>query len=41
MDNEAIIAKLEAENEELWNMLTERNQDLFEALSALSSMWNQ
>ena len=41
MDNKATIATLEAENEKLRNMLTERNQDLFESLSALSSMWNQ
>lgn len=41
MDNEATIANLVAENEKLRSRLRERNQCLFEALSALSSMWNQ
>ena len=41
MNNEAAIAELNAENEKLRNLLAGRNQDLFEALSALSSMWNQ
>ena len=41
MDNEAKIAKLKAENEKLRARLVESNQGLFEALSALSSMWNQ
>ena len=41
MDNEAKIAKQKAENEKLRARLVESNQVLFEALSALSSMWNQ
>ncbi|MBH8559724.1 hypothetical protein [Hymenobacter negativus] len=41
MDNEEAVASLKAENEKLRNQLIERNKDLYEALSALSSMWNQ
>jgi hypothetical protein len=41
MDRDLIIAKLQVENEKLRTQLVERNQELFEALSALSSMWNQ
>ncbi|GAB2853877.1 hypothetical protein [Hymenobacter ruber] len=41
MDSEATMAKLKAENEELKHQIKRRNQDLFEALGALSSMWNQ
>ena len=41
MNNEATIAHLKAENEALRSAIAVRNKDLFEALSALSSMWNQ
>jgi hypothetical protein len=41
MHNKAIITSLKAENEALRNLLAKRSQDLFEALSALSDMWNQ
>ena len=40
MDKE-LLASVQAENDALRRMLVERNKDLFEALSALSSMWNQ
>jgi len=40
MDKE-LLASVQAENAALRRMLVERNKDLFEALSALSSMWNQ
>ena len=41
MGDDAIETSLKAENEALRNLIAQRNQDLFEALSALSSMWNQ
>ena len=41
MDKEATITSLKAENEALRNLISERNKDLFDALSTLSSMWNQ
>jgi hypothetical protein len=40
MDKE-ILASVKADNDTLRRTLIERNKDLFEALSALSSMWNQ
>jgi len=40
MDKE-ILASVQAENEALRTKLKERNEDLFEALAALSGMWNQ
>ena len=41
MHDKAIITNLKAENEALRNLLAKRSQELFEALSALSDMWNQ
>ena len=41
MDEESTVANLRIENENLRRILKERDKDLFDALSALSSMWNQ
>jgi hypothetical protein len=41
MNSESTLAGLQAENKELRKALQERNKDLLQALSALSSMWNQ
>ena len=41
MDTEAALASLKADNEALRTLISERNKDLFDVLSALSSIWNQ
>ena len=41
MDKDATLTSLQAENDKLRKIIEERNKDLFDALSALSSMWNQ
>ncbi|MDO7874690.1 hypothetical protein Q5H93_08090 [Hymenobacter sp. ASUV-10] len=41
MNDEAMTAKLKAENEALRKLIFERSKDLFDALGALTSMWNQ
>ena len=41
MDTDAKLASLQAENDDLRKIIENRNRNLLEALSALSSMWNQ